>query len=165
MSAAPRIETRDEQPYAAITTTVTMDEMGTALPPLNPEVVEWLATQGAKPVGPPMWKYNVIDMSAGLEIEVGVSTSLAVEGDDRVNGGTLPAGRYAVLRHVGHPSTLMEATGGLLDWAEAQGLRWDTTDTPEGERWAARIEFYLSDPDDEPDMNKWETELAFKLAD
>jgi hypothetical protein len=27
------------------------------------------------------------------------------------------------------------------------------------------VEFYLTDPDDEPDMSKWETEVAIKLAD
>jgi hypothetical protein len=33
------------------------------------------------------------------------------------------------------------------------------------ERWAARLEEYLSDPADQPDMNQWVTNLAFKLAD
>jgi hypothetical protein len=37
--------------------------------------------------------------------------------------------------------------------------------TPEGERWNARIESYRTDPNVQPDMNKWEVELAFRLAD
>jgi hypothetical protein len=28
-----------------------------------------------------------------------------------------------------------------------------------------RLELYKTDPAVEPDMNKWETELAFRLAD
>jgi hypothetical protein len=56
------------------------------------------------------------------------------------------------------------ATGDLLAWAERQGLTWDTTPTPDGERWGCRLEEYLSDPDEEPDMTKWETVLAFRLA-
>ena len=29
----------------------------------------------------------------------------------------------------------------------------------------SRLEIYKTDPAEEPDMSKWETELAFKLAD
>jgi hypothetical protein len=34
-----------------------------------------------------------------------------------------------------------------------------------GDRWGARLEFYLTDPAEEPDMSKWQTQLAFRLAD
>ena len=30
-----------------------------------------------------------------------------------------------------------------------------------GERWGAQLEIYLTDPEQEPDMSKWHTELAF----
>ena len=33
-----------------------------------------------------------------------------------------------------------------------------------GERWGCRLEIYLTDSSQEPDMSKWVTELAFKLA-
>jgi hypothetical protein len=36
--------------------------------------------------------------------------------------------------------------------------------SPEGERWGGRLEIYLTDPRDEPDMSKWETLLAVRLA-
>ena len=39
------------------------------------------------------------------------------------------------------------------------------TETPAGERWTSRLEWYLTDPAQEPDMTKWQTELAFRLAD
>ncbi len=32
-------------------------------------------------------------------------------------------------------------------------------------RWAGRFEFYLTDPNEEPDPNKWEIDLAWKLRD
>jgi effector-binding domain-containing protein len=67
--------------------------------------------------------------------------------------------------HVGHPDELFSATTDLLAWAEEQGLTWDMSETPDGERWGSRLEWYLTDPADEPDMAKWETELAFRLAD
>jgi hypothetical protein len=34
-----------------------------------------------------------------------------------------------------------------------------------GDRWASRLEFYLTDPREEPDISKWVTQLAFRLAD
>jgi effector-binding domain-containing protein len=94
-----------------------------------------------------------------------VTIAAPVAGDDRVTVGVLPAGRYVTTRHVGHPSTLMAATAALLEWAAAQGLTWDVSASPSGERWGARLEIYLTDPRVEPDMNRWETELAFRLAD
>jgi len=34
-----------------------------------------------------------------------------------------------------------------------------------GERWAARLEIYETDPAEEPDVSKWTTLLAFRLSD
>jgi hypothetical protein len=54
--------------------------------------------------------------------------------------------------------------GEVLQWLAARGLEWDRAETPQGERGGARLEIYWTDPRDEPDMNKWMTEL-FRLAD
>jgi effector-binding domain-containing protein len=165
MSPAPEIVTRPEQPYAAIRVRVSMADLAAVVPPLNQEVFAWLGGRGAAPAGAPFWKYNVIDMAAKLEIEAGVPVAAAVAGDARVVTGVLPAGRYATLMHVGHPSELVAATKALLDWAAEQGLTFDVTPGEDGDRWAGRLENYLTDPRQEPDMSKWVTELAFKLAD
>ena len=34
-----------------------------------------------------------------------------------------------------------------------------------GDRWGSRLEIHLTDPRQEPDMSKWQTQLAFRLAD
>jgi effector-binding domain-containing protein len=165
MSAGPEIVTRAEQPYVAIGARVTMAELGAVVPPLNGEVFRWLAERGAAPAGPPFWKYNVINMDRELEVEAGVTVPQPLAGDGRVVAGALPAGRYATLTHVGHPSELAEATAALLDWAAGQGLTWDMSPGEGGERWGSRLELYLTDPAEEPDMSKWVTQLAFRLAD
>jgi effector-binding domain-containing protein len=165
MIAEPHIATLPERPYVAIPASVTMQELGAVVPPLNGEVRGWLAARGIEPAGPPFWKYNVIDMARRLEVEAGWPVAGAVAGDGRVIAGVLPAGRYVMVRHVGHPDTLMAATKALLDWAAEKGLAWDVSPSPEGDRWAARLELYYSDPASEPDMTKWETELAFRVAD
>jgi len=104
-------------------------------------------------------------MARSLEVEAGCPVAGPVTGDERVVADVLPAGRYATLSHVGHPSTLVAATAALLDWAAAKDLKWDMVPSASGERWGARLEIYLTDPKNEPDMTKWVTELAFRLAD
>jgi effector-binding domain-containing protein len=164
MSAAPEIVTRAAQPYAAVRARVTMAELS-GLGARFGEVFAWLGARGLAPAGAPFFRYNVIDMARELEVDVGVPVAAAVDGDGNVVSGVLPAGRYATLTHVGHPSELYGITGTLLDWAAGQGLTWDMSPGEEGERWGARLETYLTDPSEEPDMSKWVTELAFRLAD
>jgi len=163
----PQIVTRaDQQPYVAIRGHVTMAEIG-GLAVRTPEVFAWLGARGIAPAGPPFLKYNVIDMMRQLEIDNGVPVAAPVysTGDGELVAGVLPAGRYATLTHVGHPSELVGATKALLDWAAGQGLTWDMSPDADGERWGSRLETLLTDPREEPDMSKWVTQLAFRLAD
>jgi effector-binding domain-containing protein len=161
----PEIVTLPRRHYVAIAASVTMATLPAVVPPLNGEVFRWLAARGIAPAGPPIWRYNVIDMDSILELEAGTPVAAATIGDERVQPGVLPAGRYVTMRHTGAPETLLGATAALQDWAAAQGLKWEMSPSPAGERWGCRVESYLSDPDVEPDMTKWVTELAFRLAD
>ena len=161
MSESPTIETRIDQPYAAIPVSVRMEELGMVVPPLTGRVFEWLAARGIAPAGPPFWRYVVVDMETKLDLETGVAVSSPVEGDGEVRAGTLPAGRYATVVHTGHPDTLVTATRDLLQWAAKHDLDWDA----DGNTWGCRLEEYLSDPAEVPDMNEWQTRLAFRLRD
>jgi effector-binding domain-containing protein len=166
--STPEIVTRAEQPYVALRGQVSMAEIG-PFAVRTPEVFAWLGAHGVAPAGPPFLKYNVIDMMRQLEIDNGVPVAAPPnvdgDGDGEMVSGVLPAGRYATLTHVGHPSELMDATKALLDWAAEQNLTWDRSPSPDGERWGSRLEVYLTDPREEPDMSKWVTQLAFRLAD
>jgi len=161
----PAVVERAAQPYAAIRRQVTMAQMDEVLPPLNDQVFDWLSAHGGQPAGPPFWRYRVIDMANLLDIEVGVTTTDPLEPDGEIVTGTLPAGRYVSVEHTGHPDSLMPATKELLDWAEEQGLVFDHSEQEDGDHWACRLELYLTDPAEQPDLNAWVTELAFKLAD
>jgi effector-binding domain-containing protein len=164
MISGPEVIERQAQPYVAIRAHVTMQTIGTVLPGLHPQVFAWLGQRDVAPAGPPFWKYNVIDMDRELEVEVGVPVPGAMDGDDRVLAGVLPAGRYATLRYTGHPDGLVGPTASLLEWAGEHDLTWDLSPTEDGERWAARLEIYETDPAAEPDMSKWTTQLAFRLS-
>jgi effector-binding domain-containing protein len=138
-----------------------MDQLGSAVPPLTGQVFDWLAARGIAPAGPPFWRYLVVDMEAELELETGVAVASHPKGDDQVRAGVLPAGRYATVLHTGHPDSLESATRELLEWAAGRDLKWDA----DGDRWGCRLEEYLSDPAGVPDMNQWQTRLAFRLRE
>ncbi|WP_147260079.1 GyrI-like domain-containing protein [Pseudonocardia hierapolitana] len=155
---------RPAQPYVAVRRTVTMQtfpEIADRLPGL----FGWLAERGVDPAGPPFFRYLLIDMERELDVEAGVPVAAPVDGDGEVLAGVLPAGRYATTTHVGHPDELIAVTGAFQDEAAAQGLTFDATGTERGTRWGCRLELLLTNPAEQPDTTKWETKLAFRLAD
>lgn len=158
-----RIEERAEQPYRGITRHITMSTFNEVADRI-PEIFGWLADRGVEPAGSPFLRYHAIDMENELEVEAGVPVppnSAIPASDEDVTAGALPAGRYVVTEYTGHPEGLMQVTADLLAWAGQRGIEFDEHE----DRWAGRVEFYLTNPAEEPDMTKWETQLAFKLKD
>ena len=158
----PTVITRPEQPYAAITGDVTMQQIA-ALAGRTPEVFAWLAERGIQPAGAPFLRYLAIDMERTLKIETGVPVATPVTGSGEVRGGVLPAGKYLYAVHTGHPDRLEPATGAFLAWAREHALDFDHADTPDGDQWGCRLEVYQTDP--HGPMEQWQTELVFRLAD
>jgi len=161
MSNEPQIQARAAQHYAAVPATVTMDGISAAVDDAFPELFGWLAGQGIAPAGPPLIRYLVIDMAGELQIELGVP----VAASGRIQPGVLPEGRYAVLRHTGPYDGLVASNAALLQWAREKGIELDTWDTPQGSAWRGRAEHYLTDPSQEPDPAKLETDVAFLLRE
>lgn len=164
MDVAPEIKQRAAQPYAGISAWVTMAAVGSVADRI-PEIFGWLGGRGIAPAGPPFFRYHVIDMERELLVEAGVPVASEVADDGDIHSGTLPAGRFAAMTHTGAPQTLMAATSALLDWAAERELTWDMSETDAGQKWGCRLEIYLTDPAGQPDVSKWETQLAFRLAD
>lgn len=162
--STPVIVERPGQPYVAVRRWVTMQEFPEIADRL-PELFGWLGSRGGVPAGAPFFRYVTMGGDGRMEVEAGIPVAALVEVDGDVVAGTLPAGRYATLTHVGPPDQLFGVTAALLGWAAQQGLAWDLTESDAGEHWAARLEVLKTNPAEQPDMTKWETELAFKLAD
>ncbi len=169
MISKPKIESRPEQPYASIRTQVTMAELGPSgiIPQLHDEVMHWLKEQGVTPSGAPILRYRVIDMANKLDLEMAWPTARKLTGNGRVITDVLPAGRYGVVLYTGpyEGSGLMEANGALIQWARDNRIQWDNWQEGAGDVFASRYETYITDPGDEPDPSKWETEVAIKIAD
>jgi effector-binding domain-containing protein len=163
MITGPKVEDRNERPYVAIRTQVTMQEMAT-VPDLIGEVFACLGKQGVAPAGAPFIRYLVIDMDALLDIELGVPVANTLSGNGRISAGVLPAGRYASLVYTGDYAGLVEANAALLDWGAEKGLVWDSWAAENGDGFGARLESFLTNPAEEPDQAKWETEVAIRLA-
>jgi effector-binding domain-containing protein len=164
MITTPGITERDAQPYVGIRTQVTMQELGSVIPQFADELFDWLDQHGIAPAGPPFTRYHVIDMDTKLDIEVGIPVATTVPGNGRIASGILPAGRYASLIYT-DVSRGIEGNAALIGWGQAQGLMWDQWPAEKGDAFGGRVEFFLSDPEVEPDPSKWETEVAIRLAD
>jgi len=165
MSHEPRIQTRAAQHYAAIPATVAMDSISAAVDDALPALFGWLASQRIAPTGPPLIRYLVIDMAGDLLIELGVPVAAPVTASGRVQPGVLPEGRYAVLRHTGPYDGLVASNAALLQWAQEKGIEFDVRDTPQGSAWRSRAEHYLTDPSQEPDPAKFQTDVAFLIRE
>jgi effector-binding domain-containing protein len=150
---------RAEQPYVSIRTRANFTEWGT-VNALVPEVLDWLGQRGQAPAGPPFYRYHEIGgMAERFDVEVGFPVAAPVKGDDRVRAGSLPAGRYVLAEHHGHPDSIAASHMALVDWATEQGIA--LTGSPDRKRWEVMLETYATDPATEPDPANWITELAY----
>lgn len=164
MITEPTIENRDAQPYVGIRSRVAMSEISAAMDRLG-EVFGWLERHREAPTGAPFIRYLQIDMETTLEIDVAVPVASVLAGDGEIITDELPAGRYVTFVYTGDYRNLVGITAELLRWGDQRGVRWDRWPaSPSGENWRARIETYLTNPAEEPDPAKWQTELAFRLA-
>jgi effector-binding domain-containing protein len=160
----PIIVHRDEQPYMGIRTQVGMPQLPAVIPQLHDEIYQLLEKRGVSPSGAPFIRYHVINMAAELDVEMGWPVAAVLPGEGNVSAELLPAGQYATLLYTGDYSGLMDANRVLIEWAEQNGIAWDRWEDEKGDAFGARIEIYHTDPGNEQDPAKWETEVAIRLA-
>jgi hypothetical protein len=60
---------------------------------------------------------------------------------------------------------LVASNAALQEWAEEQGILWDSWDTDRGSAWHGRVERYLTDPSVVPDPSEWKVEVAYLIAE
>jgi effector-binding domain-containing protein len=159
----PTVELRTEQPYVAIPIQVTLKDWAQTTV-LLPEIYDWLNKKDIEPSGEPFYRYWCIGSEdAEFSLEVGVPIARMVAGDERVVASFIPGGSYAIAVHQGHPDQLEISLKQLEEWTKKEELdidkRWEADD----EIWNGRFEYYLTDPELEPDLHKWQIEIAFLL--
>ncbi|MDN7226301.1 GyrI-like domain-containing protein [Planococcus sp. N064] len=159
----PTVELRTEQPYVAIPIQVTLKDWAQTTV-LLPEIYDWLNKKDIEPSGEPFYRYWCIGSEdAEFSLEVGVPIERMVTGDERVIASFIPGGSYAIAVHQGPPDQLGISLKQLEEWTKKEELdidkRWEADD----EIWNGRFEYYLTDPELEPDLHKWQIEIAFLL--
>lgn len=169
----PRIEERSPQPYLAIEARArTEAEFRAAIDRTMPAVVRWVGTHGLTPAGAPFIRYVVVDESelpgvgpppATFEAAVPLAEPAAGEGD--VRAGELPAGRWLVTLHRGGYSGLSAAHAILHAWAAEEGVVVDRRPAEDGTAYGGAFEQFRVGPVEEQDPWRWETDVAYLLAD
>ncbi|MGK7376242.1 GyrI-like domain-containing protein [Planococcus sp. 1R117A] len=159
----PTVELRMEQPYVGIPIQATLKDWAKTTV-LLPEIYDWLNAKGIEPTGEPFYRYWCIgNDDTEYSLEVGVPIERMASGDDRVIASFIPGGSYATAVHHGHPDQLEHSLKALEEWTAREELEIDKRWEEDEVIWNGRFEFYLTDPELEPDLFKWKIEIAFLL--
>ncbi len=154
MISGPKTEYRKELHYVAIKAKVKQENIPAQLPQLIPELFNWLNHKNIQPAGVPFFRYT--NMEGGImDVDVGIPTTSRVEGDQRVQPGSFPEGRYLTATYTGPYSNLPAVHSELNQWKEKNNIKAAGSVT----------EFYPTDPASEPDSEKWQTIILREIQD
>lgn len=160
-ASAIRVVSRTAQPYVAIRTSATVQEMPGVVPKFVPRLLDFLKERKVEPDGPVFMRFLVIDMTKKIEVEVGFPVAKRVKGAGDVVSGVIPSGRYVSSQFIG--IEFVRGNAELQSWAKARNLKFDYTEKGGVSRWRSRAEFYIDGPKDNPDPTKWRSEILYKL--
>ncbi|MDJ1469018.1 GyrI-like domain-containing protein [Cytophagaceae bacterium DM2B3-1] len=165
MLSEPKIEYQTLRYYLAIAKTVYMNKISQVLPPLISEVRQWMHTNKIEPNGPDFFLYKSINENNELECEAGFTIDVPIEGNSHIHLGSFPEGKYASLIYSGDFKDMMEGHMALENWIRQKGLKEKIQSSQGVTRWGGRTEFYLIDPEFEPNPAKWQTKIMFQLEE
>ena len=117
------------------------------------EILEYAASKGVEQAGAPCgfyfsWTDTLAKMAAAIPI------SGEIEGTDKIEFRTISAGKTLKVDHYGEYDATGPAHYAIEDHAAANGLNLTSI----------AIESYVTDPMDEPDTNKWLTQIIYPLS-
>jgi effector-binding domain-containing protein len=165
MVTEPKIEKRSEQHYMAIRKKVNMKDISSVLPPLIGEVTEWLRTNNIPADGSAFFHYQAMNDRDELDVAVGLLVQSQETGNGHIVAGFFPAGNYAIITYLGDYRNMREGHIALESWIKQNGLKEKQQKSDQGIEWGGRAEFYLTDPQTEPNPEKWKTDIVFLLED
>lgn len=160
----PIIQFQNEQYYIAIRTEVKMPDIPTVLPPLIPEVFQWIEKNNLVQTGPCFFRYLAYHSNDQLLVDVGAPVKTQAAGDGRIIAGSFPAAAYVTVKYTGDYKELCYVHMKLESWMKEKGIKEGAQEI-DGRKYGARTEFYITDPAEEPDPAKWQTDVSILLAD
>ncbi len=160
-STQPRIEVRATWPCVYIPARASLSEWNKAIEKI-PQLFAWIELNGVTPRGPLFFRYRTIgDTETPFDLEIGIAVTEPVDGSGEVSGGEIPGGTYVTAIHEGHPDQMDQTWETIANWIEQQDLAPARRTDGGREVLEARFEFFLTNPDEQPDPNQWFTELAW----
>jgi len=137
-----------------------MTEMAPLFDATFEAIFPMLGTQGLRPVGPPFSLHHrmptdTVDFEVGIAVDQPLPEAQGTEGGMTLTPSVLPAGRIAVLSHIGPYEELAEAWSGFMDEVVAAGHE------PDFPFW----EVYVSNPRPDLDPATLRTDLVIRLRD
>jgi len=148
-----KIVVREKTHTLSITRETTPDAFGTVFAECFPAIHQFITAQGKEQSGRPFGRYlEMSDTKAVVECGIPVANEMAGEG--QIVPSEIPAGRYVLKSHIGSFETLGETHGAINAFIAKQNLQ--IAGPP--------VEFYVSDPGEEPDPNKWQTDIIYPIA-
>ncbi len=168
--SGPEVVERPEVPYVAFRDRVPFKGFTTHTAAMHGELTRWRQAHPVDTTGPQFLRLHVIDLSDRATVSVAIPVASAevaaqaVEADEdpRMVADAVPAGRYATLTYINHG---VRANLTLTRWCVAQGLEIERLRDDTGNTFAARLETLLTDPAQEPRVERQRVRLDFKLAD
>lgn len=142
-----------EQPVAVVRGRVPMTSLPDFFGRAFGTVMAAVRRQGAGSSGPPFARYfgmpgESVDVEAGFPVEGSFTAA------DGALSGALPETDGVEALHVGPYDTLGQTYDAIRQFMAAEGL------VPAGNMW----EYYLSDPDKEPDPAAWQTRVVWPVS-
>lgn len=147
------VQAIEAQPILSIRVATPPEKLGEVMGELFGEVAAYIAEQGVGPMGAPFSIYHSI-LADEVELESGLPVAEALASKGRIEAGELPGGRVVITSHYGPYETLPRTHMDLYNWMMEQGLE------VRGPFW----EVYLTDPGEEPDPNKWRTDIVWPVT-
>jgi effector-binding domain-containing protein len=146
-----QIEQRDlvERPTAVVQSALSVSEIAPFIGRAFGAVAQALASQRMSPAGPPFARYHRLG-GQEFHVEAGFPTADRISPTGDVTTSSLPGGPAAVMTYVGPYDEMEAAYGALAEWVARKGAK------PTGDPW----EIYFTDPAQEPDSQKWRTEIV-----
>lgn len=126
-------------------------EIPRVLASILPDVMKHIEANGGKPAGPPFTHY--LSMGESIELEAGIPLKETISASGDIEIGALPGGAVLRTEHIGPYDKLPQAYKALANYVESHDL--DAGETI----W----EYYWTDPGEEPDPEKWRTEIFLAL--
>ncbi len=153
--AAGEVEIHELHPQEAaiICVDAPLAELPQAIGEALREVHERMAAAGVELAGPPFTRYPSVDPDQ-IRGEAGFPVMRPAPAVGRVEPSRLPGGRVASIIHLGPYEALDQTYDQLQRSLDSSGLH------ATGPMW----EVYWTDPDMEPDPDRWRTEIIVPLA-